>query len=91
MAYRAPPFSVFSGWSPLTVLVAFLGALGGILIGLVLKYCDSIVKNLALSTAIITTASIDYACFSGPMNLPIMASAGSVIVSIVNYAEASSA
>lgn len=102
------------GWSPLTWIVAFLGALGGILIGLVINYCDSIVKNLALSCAIIVTAVLDslwyarafsggrvgskdvsglcsfhnkYALrsFQGPMTLPIIAAAGSVIISILNY------
>ena len=70
------------------MLVAFLGAFGGILIGLVLKYCDSIIKNLALSTAIITTAALDHTIFQGPMNLPIIAAAGVVLVSIINYTDA---
>ena len=39
--------------------------LAGILIGLVINYCDSIVKNLALSCAIILTAVIDFFCFAG--------------------------
>ncbi|EOD05671.1 hypothetical protein EMIHUDRAFT_107320 [Emiliania huxleyi CCMP1516] len=76
------------GWSGVTVVVACLGALGGILIGLVLKYCDSIIKNLALSTAIITTATLDHFVFHGPMNLPIIAAAGSVLISIINYTDA---
>ena len=45
MAMHAHPGEILHGWSSLTVLVAFLGALGGILIGLVLKFCDSVIKN----------------------------------------------
>ena len=57
------------------------------MIGLVLKLCDSIVKNLALSFAIILTAACDHALFAGPMNLPIVAAAVVVLVSISNYSE----
>mmetsp|Transcript_14015 Transcript_14015/g.45380 ORF Transcript_14015/g.45380 Transcript_14015/m.45380 type:complete len:89 (-) Transcript_14015:78-344(-) len=88
MAQHAHPGDMLHGWSGVTVVVACLGALGGILIGLVLKYCDSIIKNLALSTAIITTATLDHFVFHGPMNLPIIAAAGSVLISIINYTDA---
>lgn len=62
-----------------------MGALGGILIGLVINYMDSISKNLALSVAIVLTAGLDHACFDGPMNLPIIASGSIVILSILSY------
>lgn len=78
-------FDIFYGWSPLTWLIAFLGALGGVLIGLVINYCDSIVKNLALSFAIILTAILDWRLFDGPMNLPIAAAGGLVIICVRNY------
>lgn len=52
--------NLLHGWSPLTWLVAVLGAFGGILIGLVINYCDAIIKNLALACAIILTAIFDY-------------------------------
>ena len=77
--------NLLHGWSALTWLTAFLGALGGILIGLVINYMDSISKNLALSVAIVLTACLDHVLFDGPMNLPILASAGIVIVSIATY------
>ena len=64
-----------------------LGALGGVLIGLTLSYCDSVVKNLALSCAIILTALLDNLLFGGPLNLPIAASATIILASIVNYSE----
>ena len=67
--------SAMLGWSPLTWLVALLGALGGILIGLVPKYCDSIITNLALSTALIAVTALvaaPHAChakFKSPQSL----------------------
>jgi hypothetical protein len=116
--------NLLHGWSLLTWLTAFLGALGGILIGasaraakpralhqsraalgsgrpdggapsspwalravagLVINYMDSISKNLALSVAIVLTAVLDHVCFDGPMNLPIIAAAAIVIISIASY------
>ena len=68
-------------------MTATLGALGGILIGLTLSYCDSVVTNLALSCAIILTAILDHVLFDGPINLPIAASAATLILSLVNYSE----
>ena len=62
-----------------------VGALGGILIGLVINYMDSISKNLALTVTIVLTAVLDHALFDGPMNLPIIAAAGIVIISIATY------
>lgn len=84
MALSVHP-NLLHGWSALTWLTAFLGALGGILIGLVINYMDSISKNLALSVAIVLTACLDHALFDGPMNLPIVSSAGIVILSILTY------
>ena len=77
--------NLLHGWSALTWLTAFLGALGGILIGLVINYMDSISKNLALTVAIVLTAGLDYLLFDGPMNLPIISSGGIVIISIASY------
>jgi UDP-sugar transporter A1/2/3 len=84
MALSVHP-NLLHGWSLLTWLTAFLGALGGVLIGLVITYMDSITKNLALTVAIVLTAFTDHMCFDGPMNLPIIAAAGIVIISILSY------
>ncbi len=85
MAMHAHPAHILTGWTYLTLLVAVLGAIGGILIGLVLKYCDSIIKNLSLSTAIVTTSVLDSYFFAGPMNLSIVSAGAIVLVSILNY------
>ena len=86
MALSVHP-NLLHGWSALTWLTAFLGALGGILIGLVLSFSDSIVKNLALSFAITLTALVDHLLFDGPMNLPIVVSGATVITSILQYTD----
>jgi UDP-sugar transporter A1/2/3 len=43
--YDAPPGGgLFSGWSNVTIWVAVFGAAGGVLVALVVKYTDSIIK-----------------------------------------------
>ena len=84
MALSVHP-NLLHGWSALTWLTAFLGALGGILIGLVINFMDSISKNLALTVAIVLTAALDYLLVDGIMNLPIVSAAGIVVTSIVTY------
>jgi len=87
--HASPSWNPLYGWSGFTCVVSVLGALGGVLVALVINYCDSISKNLAVSAAIILTALLDYQWFDGPMNLPIIAAAGIVILSILNYTQAS--
>lgn len=85
MAFHAHPTSILFGWSWVTWVVAALSALGGILVGLILNYMDSIAKNLSLSIAIVLTTLFDHFFFNGPMNVQIVASTGVVIISILNY------
>ena len=90
MVEAPSPLAILHGWSLTTVVVAILGALGGILIGLVLSFSDSIVKNLALSFAITLTALVDHLLFDGPMNLPIVVSGATVLTSILQYTDSTS-
>ena len=41
------PGDPFHGWSPITLMVALLGALGGILVAMVIKYADGLAKRAA--------------------------------------------
>ncbi len=85
MAVYAHPANPLEGWSALTCVVAFLGALGGVLIGLVISYLDSVSKNVALGAAIVLTAGLEHVYFAGPMNLPIVSAAAIVVLSILSY------
>ena len=44
------PANPFKGWSAVTVIVALLGAIGGILVAMVIKYADGLAKNLATAS-----------------------------------------
>jgi hypothetical protein len=73
------------GWSWLTLLVAFFGAAGGLLVALSIKYGDSILKTLATTSAIVLSSILDNVFLGGPLT-PIMVLAGlQVILSICDY------
>jgi Nucleotide-sugar transporter len=65
--------------------VTLLGAAGGLLVALSIKYGDAILKTLATTAAIILSSLLDYAFLKGPLT-PVMVIAGvQVIISICNY------
>lgn len=79
------PAGFLGGWSWMALLVAILGAAGGLLVALSIKYGDAILKTLATTAAIILSSAIDKVWLDGPLT-PIMVIAGAqVIVSICNY------
>lgn len=74
-----------SGWSWLTVLISFIGAAGGLLVALSIKYGDSILKTLATTGAIVLSSLLDHFFLEGPLT-PIMVIAGvQVVLAICNY------
>lgn len=73
------------GWSPVAVGVALLGAAGGLLVALSIKYGDAILKTLATTGAIILSSVLDHVFLGGPLT-PIMVIAGvQVVIAICNY------
>ena len=62
-----------------------LGAAGGLLVALSIKYGDAILKTLATTAAIILSSLLDYYFLKGPLT-PVMVIAGvQVIIAICNY------
>jgi len=73
------------GWSPVAWMLALLGAAGGLLVALSIKYGDSILKTLATTGAICLSSLLDHFWLDGPLT-PVMVIAGcQVIISICNY------
>ena len=68
--YEHPTAPLF-GWSAVTICLALLGALGGILVALVIKHADGLAKNLATASSIVLTTAASHALFGGPMSLEI--------------------
>jgi len=73
------------GWSFLSLVVAALGALGGILVALTVKHTDSIMKSIATSGAIVLAGIGGYLLLDGPMTLPMALGSVVCIIAIQNY------
>eukprot|EP00536_Pseudo-nitzschia_multiseries_P011536 jgi/Psemu1/206107/e_gw1.399.11.1 len=76
---------LFGGWSWLAVLLAGLGAAGGLLVALSIKYGDSILKTLATTGAIVLTGLLDHLLLGGPLTPSMMIAGVQVIIAICNY------
>eukprot|EP00562_Extubocellulus_spinifer_P004739 CAMPEP_0178518304 /NCGR_PEP_ID=MMETSP0696-20121128/26186_1 /TAXON_ID=265572 /ORGANISM="Extubocellulus spinifer, Strain CCMP396" /LENGTH=380 /DNA_ID=CAMNT_0020148859 /DNA_START=159 /DNA_END=1301 /DNA_ORIENTATION=+ len=73
------------GWSIVALMLSILGAAGGLLVALSIKYGDSILKTLAVTGSILLSSLIDHYVLFGPLT-PIMVIAGAqVVVAICNY------
>jgi len=79
------PTNPFRGWSMVTVVVAVLGAVGGILVALVIKYADGLAKSLSTASSIVLTTVASHFLFAGPMSSPIIIGSLIVIISGYNY------
>lgn len=73
------------GWSPVAGMLALLGAAGGLLVALSIKYGDSILKTLATTGAICLSSILDHFWLSGPLTAVMVIAGGQVIISICNY------
>ena len=73
------------GWSLVALMVSLLGAAGGLLVALSIKYGDAILKTLATTGAIILSSVLDHTFLGGPLT-PVMMIAGvQVVIAICNY------
>ena len=73
------------GWSKISLLLSFLGAAGGLLVALSIKYADAILKTLSTTSAIVLSSVLDHWFLGGPLS-PVMAFAGGIVVlAIMNY------
>lgn len=77
--------AAWSNWSVITVLVAVLGAAGGLLVAATLKYADSILKTLAAAGAIVLSTVLGHYLLTGPLDVVISIGAIVTIIAIANY------
>ncbi|OEU07482.1 Nuc_sug_transp-domain-containing protein [Fragilariopsis cylindrus CCMP1102] len=75
----------FTGWSILAFGLSVLGAAGGLLVALSIKYGDSILKTLATTGAIVLTGVLDHLFLGGPLTPSMIIAGLQVIISICNY------
>jgi UDP-sugar transporter A1/2/3 len=73
------------GWSFTAMWVAILGAAGGLLVALSIKYGDAILKTLATTGAIVLSSFLDHALLGGPLTATMMIAGAQVVIAICNY------
>mmetsp|Transcript_8888 Transcript_8888/g.17244 ORF Transcript_8888/g.17244 Transcript_8888/m.17244 type:complete len:356 (-) Transcript_8888:123-1190(-) len=76
---------IFSSFTMLTVLVSLLGALGGILVALCVRYTDAVMKCLATCASIVLTTVLGSLWLGAKVDFVIAVGSGIVVVSILNY------
>ncbi len=77
--------AAWSGWTFITLIVAILGATGGLLVAATLKYADSILKTLAAAGAIVLSTVLGHYLLSGPLDTVVSIGAIVTIIAIANY------
>ena len=75
----------FTGYSLLVWSVVLNQAFGGLLVALVVKYADNILKGFATSLAIIISCFVSVFFFSFQLNLQFILGAGLVISAVYLY------
>jgi UDP-sugar transporter A1/2/3 len=75
----------FGGWTKVTFALAMLGAGGGLLVALSIKYGDAILKTLATTGAIIVSSLLDHFLLGGPLTTSMVLAGCVVVTSIFNY------
>lgn len=75
----------FGGWSFVTFVLGCIGAGGGLLVALSIKYGDSILKTLATTGSIILSSILDHLLMDGPLTPTMVLAGGIVITAIFDY------
>jgi len=79
------------GYTSAVWLSIFNNAFGGLLIAVVIKYADNILKNFSTSLSIILTATISVLVFGTPINAHFLGGTGLVIYAVFLYSGMGSA
>lgn len=77
--------AILVNWTPLASALSVLGACGGLLVALSIKYGDSVLKTLAISGSIVYAAIVDRFLLGGPLTAQMAISASIVVLAIISY------
>eukprot|EP01062_Namystynia_karyoxenos_P046914 TRINITY_DN35286_c1_g1_i1.p2 TRINITY_DN35286_c1_g1~~TRINITY_DN35286_c1_g1_i1.p2 ORF type:complete len:384 (+),score=126.48 TRINITY_DN35286_c1_g1_i1:83-1234(+) len=84
---RPPGEGLLFGWTYRTVLLAALGAGGGILVALVTKHTDAIMKTFAAAGAIVVTAVVGIVAMGQPATVGVCVGCAAAVLALFNYVE----
>jgi len=80
-------YGLFYGWSMVTVFQYFLMTSGGLLIAVIIKYCDVIIKGMATTIALITISLVSWYFLGDNLDLIFLIGMSVTIVAVLNYNE----
>jgi len=78
--------SVGHGWNLMVLFLSFLGAMGGILIALTIKYADALSKTMAITGSIGVLTLVDYVVLNEPLSNCNIMGVGCTMIGVLNYA-----
>jgi len=78
---------LFFGWSFVTVFQCFLMTSGGLLVAVIIKYCDVIIKGMATTIALITISLVGYWFLGDDLDLIFLIGMTCTILAVLNYNE----
>jgi len=76
---------LFYGWSMVTVFQYFLMTSGGLLIAVIIKYCDVIIKGMATTIALITISLLSWWFLGDNLDLIFLIGMTVTIIAVFNY------
>ena len=76
---------MYNGFSPIVWFVVCLQAFGGLVVALVIKYADNILKNFATSVAIVTSVIVSVVFLGFQLTLTFVIGAACVIAAVMLY------
>jgi len=78
---------LFYGWSFVTVFQCFLMTSGGLLVAVIIKYCDVIIKGMATTIALITISLVGWWFLGDNLDLIFVIGMTCTIIAVLNYNE----
>jgi len=78
---------LFSGWSIVTIFQCFLMTSGGLLVAVIIKYCDVIIKGMATTIALITISLMSWFFLGDSLDLIFTIGMSVTIIAVLNYNE----
>merc|ERR1719397_1416883 len=76
---------LFYGWSMVTVFQYFLMTSGGLLIAVIIKYCDVIIKGMATTIALISISIVSWWFLGDNLDLIFLIGMSVTIIAVFNY------
>eukprot|EP00404_Azadinium_spinosum_P031731 CAMPEP_0180569342 /NCGR_PEP_ID=MMETSP1037_2-20121125/7629_1 /TAXON_ID=632150 /ORGANISM="Azadinium spinosum, Strain 3D9" /LENGTH=394 /DNA_ID=CAMNT_0022586575 /DNA_START=1 /DNA_END=1181 /DNA_ORIENTATION=- len=82
-------WSIFAGWSFISVLLVILGAGGGLLVAFSIKHADAVMKSMATAFSLVLVVVIEMTCMGASADPVVCLASASALVALQTYQDAS--